>query len=330
MSAVIPAPPGEIRLAPDAPAVVRVAPTGDVAGWAGEHAAALRALVDEHGAVLVRGLPLDDAGTVVDVFSRLAPGLLPEREAFAARQRYAEAVYSSATWPANQPMCMHHELSYRHEPPGLLLFACLTAPDTGGATAVADAAAVLDALPADLVARFERDGWLLERTYGDEIGASWEESFGTSDRAAVEEYCRAAGIAYDWQPDGGLRTRQRRPAVLRHPRTGRRCWFNQVAFLSEWTLAPEIREYLVDVYGEEGLPFRTSFGDGSPVGADEVATINAVYDAATRREPWQAGDLMLVDNIGVAHSREAYTGSREVLVAMAEPVRLGDLAGDAR
>jgi hypothetical protein len=132
------------------------------------------------------------------------------------------------------------------------------------------------------------------------------------------------------QPDGGLRTRQRRPAVLRHPRSGRRCWFNQVAFLSEWTLAPEIREYLVDVYGEEGLPFRTSFGDGTPVGADEVATINAVYDDATRREPWQAGDLMLVDNVAAAHSREAYTGSREVLVAMAEPVRLGGLAGGVR
>ena len=40
------------------------------------------------------------------------------------------------------------------------------------------------------------------------------------------------------------------------------------------------------------------------------------------REPWQAGDLMLVDNIRTAHSREAYVGPREILVGMAEPVRL--------
>ena len=60
-----------------------------------------------------------------------------EREAFARRQVYADGVYSSATWPANQPMCMHHELSYRLEFPGLMLFACLSAPTAGGATAVA-------------------------------------------------------------------------------------------------------------------------------------------------------------------------------------------------
>ncbi len=83
----------------------------------------------------------------------------------------------------NQPMCMHHELSYTLESPGLMLFACLTAPTTGGATAVADAPTVLDALPAELVERFEREGWLLTRNYNDEIGASLAEAFGTDDRA---------------------------------------------------------------------------------------------------------------------------------------------------
>ena len=33
---------------------------------------------------------------------------------------------------------------------------------------------------------------------------------------------------------------------------------------------------------------------------------------------------MLVDNIRTAHSREPYEGPREVLVAMADPVRLAD------
>ena len=42
------------------------------------------------------------------------------------------------------------------------------------------------------------------------------------------------------------------------------------------------------------------------------------------REPWQAGDLMLVDNVRTAHSREPFEGPREVLAAMADPVRLAD------
>ena len=88
---------------------------------------------------------------------------------------------------------------------------------------------------------------------------------------------------------------------MRHPVTGQPCWFNQIAFLNQWTLAEDVREYLVEVYGEDGLPFNTRFGNGDPIGKDIV-----------------------VDNIRTAHSREAYTGQREVLVGMADPVDLAD------
>ncbi|MFW3169187.1 TauD/TfdA family dioxygenase [Geodermatophilus sp. CPCC 206100] len=302
--------------------VLRAEPGPDAAGWAATHRAALRAAVTEHGAVLVRGLALADAGTTAAVVRGLGADPVAEREAFAPRTPLPGGLYSSTPWPATQPMCMHHELSYTLEPPGLLAFACLTAPTTGGATGLADAPSVLAALPPDLVARVEREGWLLVRTYTDEIGASVEDAFGTADRDAVERTCRAAGIDTEWLPDGGLRTRQRRRGVVGHPVTGARCWFNQIAFLNEWTLDPEVREYLVDVYGEEGLPFTTRFGDGGPIGADVVAEINAVYESATVREPWQAGDLLLVDNVRTAHSREPFTGPREVVVALADPVRL--------
>jgi alpha-ketoglutarate-dependent taurine dioxygenase len=321
----------DLDLPPGSPPVLRAEVPDGAAAWAAEHRTALRAAVGEHGALLVRGLGLRDAGEAGAVFSRLADGLMTEQESFAPREAYSDGVYSSTKWPANQPMCMHHELSYLLEPPTLMLFACLRAPASGGATAVADAPTVLDALPADLVERFEREGWLLTRTYNDEIGASIEEVFGTGDRADVEAYCRAHAIEFDWQPDGTLRTRQRRSAVVAHPVTGRRCWFNQVAFLNEWTLAPEVREYLVDIYGDDGLPFNTRFGNGDPIGEDVVALLNEVYEAATLREPWQAGDLMLVDNVRTAHSREPFEGTREVVVAMAEPVRVpGDASGTTR
>jgi len=82
-----------------------------------------------------------------------------------------------------------------------------------------------------------------------------------------------------------------------------------------------VREYLVDVYGADGLPFNTRYGDGEPIGEDVIALINTVYEQNTVCEPWHEGDLMLVDNIRTAHSREAYEGPREVVVAMADPVR---------
>ena len=316
----------DVELERGKPPILRAEATGDAPGWAAEHRDALRALVAEHGAVLVRGLGLHSAAEIIEVFRRLTTTLMSEKEAFATRRVYTDGVYSSATWPANQQMCMHHELSYRLEVPSLMLFACLSAPTDGGATAVSDSPTVLDALPKDLAERFERDGWLLARSYNDEIGATLAEAFGTEERGAIESYCRDNAIELAWQPDGGLRTRQRRSAVVRHPKSGRRCFFNQIAFLNEWTIAAEIREYLVDVYGAEGLPFNTSFGTGEPLTEEIVELINAVYEAQTVREPWQAGDLMLVDNIRTAHSREAYEGPREILVGMAEPVRLSGVS----
>ncbi|NSL43080.1 TauD/TfdA family dioxygenase, partial [Streptomyces sp. 8P21H-1] len=294
------------------------------AGWAAAHRDALRAVVAGHGSLMVRGLGLSDPDTTADVFRRLADDLMPDRESFAPRRTYADGVYSSSKWPPNQPMCMHHELSYALEFPRLMLFACLDAPDGGGATAVADAAAVLDALPGALTERFVREGWLLTRTYNDEIGATLTEAFGTADRAAVERYCRARAIEFAWQGDGSLHTRQRRAAVARHPVTGQHCWFNQIAFLNEWTMDPEVREYLVDVYGPDGLPFNTRYGNGGPIGEDIVRRINEVYEAHTLREPWRSGDLLLVDNIRTAHSREPFEGPREVLAALADPVRFTD------
>ena len=95
-----------------------------------------------------------------------------------------------------------------------------------------------------------------------------------------------------------------------------------MAFLNEWTLAGEVREYLVDVYSVDGLPFNTRFGNGDPIGEDVVQVVNEVYEAHTDRELWQDGDLMLIDNVRTAHNREAYEGPREVLVGMADPVRV--------
>src|SRR5262245_34570149 len=102
------------------PPILRVEATGHAPRWAAEHRDALRDLVAEHGVLLVRGLGLRDAAGTEAVFRQLG-SLMTEREAFASRQRYAEGVYSASKWPPNQHMCMHHELSYALEPPGLML-----------------------------------------------------------------------------------------------------------------------------------------------------------------------------------------------------------------
>ncbi|MFD7864530.1 TauD/TfdA family dioxygenase [Streptomyces sp. NPDC057682] len=311
----VPAPP------PGQVAVVRVPAPDDAAGWAAEHRTTVLRAVAEHGAVLLRGLAVDSPEAVEAVARALGVDPMEERERFAARRRYRPGVQGSSEWPPDEPMCMHHELSYAAEVPALALFGCLTAPAEGGATAVADAHEVLRALPAGLVDRFAREGWQLTRTYR-EVGVAWTEAFGTDDPDRVAAYCASAGIEHTWLDDGALRTRQRRSAVREHPVSGTPLWFNQIAFLNELTLDPMVREYLTEVYGPDSLPFTTAYGDGTPIPAEEIATVNDAYRDATRREPWQAGDVLLVDNIRMAHSREEYRGEREIVVILGNPAWL--------
>ncbi|EWM10355.1 SyrP protein [Kutzneria sp. 744] len=204
--------------------------------------------------------------------------------------------------------------------PSRIVFGCLTAPTTGGHTELADAAKVLDKLPGDLVDRFA-DGWLLTRMFH-EVGVSWQEAFDADSPSEVDTYCAGAHVWREWQPDGRLLTRQRRAAVVRHPRRDIPLWFNQIAFLNEWTMDPVIREFLVDSYGPDGLPFNTAHGDGTPITAETVETINAAYAEVAVSEPWRDGDVLLVDNVRTAHSRTPYEGDREIVVILGDPVRL--------
>jgi alpha-ketoglutarate-dependent taurine dioxygenase len=307
-----------------APGQMPVCPAQEPPGrldWLHRARPRLRELLAACGAVMIRGLEVRTPARAAEVSRALLTVPLEEREGFAPRETYAPGVYSSAHWPSDQPMCMHHELSYGARFPGLLVLCCLRAPREGGATTVADARRVLADLPADLTGDFTSAGWLMERYYSPLLGMSWQDAFGTADRTAVERRCREDGVAFRWSAEGGLHTRHHRAAVTRHPVTGERCWFNQVAFLSEWTMDPAVREFLRQQFAaEDCLPFSTALGDGRPVGPDAIALINDVYDRHTVREPWQDGDVMVIDNVLAAHALEPYRGPREVVVAMGEPL----------
>ncbi|MFC5826543.1 TauD/TfdA family dioxygenase [Nonomuraea insulae] len=310
--------PADLELTPGKPPILPVSEPVAAAEWVGEYRALLTEVLLRHGAVLVRGLGVRDAALLGQLSAQLMESTVMDREAFARRHPLGNSVFSSLEWPPDQPMCMHHEQSYLLEVPRLLAIGCFAAPDSGGITGLADAEAVLAELPEPLVARFAETGWTLRRSFNDVVGLPWREAFGGDDREAAEKYCQANRITCDWRPDG-LRTSQTRPAVLDHPLTGRPVWCNQIAFLNEWTMDPAVREYLVMQLGADGLPFNTGYGDGEPVDAETIRTINEVYESLTLREPWQAGDLLLVDNVRMAHSREPYQGRREIGMVQGDP-----------
>lgn len=288
--------------------------------WLRVSSATLRARLHEYGALYLRGLPIrttEDFGVVRDaLFAERAK----YQEKATPRSDYGDDVFSSTDLPPAQAIRPHNENSYTLTFPGLLLFCCLVAPAEGGATPVTDSREVLRRLPEDIVDRFRRHGWQLTRTYGEHISLDWRTAFGTESQEDVARYCAANRIEHEWLEDGSLRTTQNRSAIIRHPVTGEEVWFNHVAFWNEWALDPDIREVLLNEFGRNGLPFNTAIGNGEPLSKADITALDEAYAAATVRESWQPGDLMIVDNILAAHGREPYRGDRRIVVAMGEPV----------
>ncbi len=95
-------------------------------------------------------------------------------------------------------------------------------------------------------------------------------------------------------------------------------WFKHAAFFHVTALEPAVRETLLAEFAEDELPYQTYYGDGDPIEPAVVAQIQKAYRSEQVVFPWQAGDLLMMDNMSVAHGREAYAGEREVLVAMTE------------
>ena len=303
------------------PLVVRPAtPDVDLNAWAESHPERVRELLRGHGAVLFRGFGV----TGVEDFQRFVEltsdgPALDYRDRSTPRETRGSKVYTSTVYPSDQTIKLHNEGTYWLTWAMKLYFCCRVAAERGGETPIADVARVCRRLSPELRDRFAEKGMVLVRNYNDGFGLSWQEVFQTDDRAEVEAYCRDNGIELEWKEGDRLRTRQVRPAIRRHPVTGEDVWFNHAAFFHVSALQPDLRQALLDDFGEEGLPYNTYYGDGSPIDASDIAEIHAAYRAETIEFPWESGDVMVLDNMSVAHSRRPYEGEREVVVMMTEP-----------
>ena len=239
------------------------------------------------------------------------------------RTRLTSGVYTSTEYPQEYFISLHNELSYSHRWPGRLFFGCIVAPQANGETVIADSRALLGALPAEIVEEFTRRKVQYIRNLhgGGGFGPSWQDTFETTDRTAVEDYFRSAGMTFEWRDNGGLRVSQVRPAVARHPKTGEPVWFNQADQFHPSTHPPAVYQSLLSIYrDEEDLPQNVRFGDDTPIDAGMLDEIRRTTRDLTVYFPWKEGDVLMVDNMLVSHGRAPFTGPRKILVSMCDAV----------
>lgn len=278
----------------------------------------LEAQLLKYGAVLLRGFDLAAAGDFERICRAIDPQLLNYAGGDSPRKAVSGRVYTSTEYPAHLEIPLHNEMSYRQVWPRKLFFFCELPPQHGGETSIADCRKILQTIDQDIVQRFAEkqvayiqnlhDGW--------GFGKSWQETFETDDRGLVEQHCRNTGIEFRWT-DKGLWTRSICPGVISHPVTGESVWFNQADLWHVSSRGQAYQEKMLKVLGEDALPSHATYGDGTPITTEELEQVRRAYRETEVVNPWQRGDLMLIDNVMAAHGRKAFEGPRRILVAMA-------------
>src|SRR5215213_9074786 len=289
----------------------------DLADWAASHRSDLKAKLLEHGALLFRGFNLTSVSDFERCASAICPDLFSEYGDL-PREQVSSKVYGSTPYPSNQSILFHNESSHLHRWPMKIWFFCVKAPAQGGETPIVDCRRVYELLPEDLRDRFARKGIMYVRNFTEGLDVSWQEFFRTQDRAVVEEQCRRAGIDCQWIDQTTLRTRKVAVAVTKHPHTDEQIFFNQIQLHHASYLLPEVRESLLDLVGNEGLPRNAYYGDASPIEAATITRVDEAYRKASVSFKWMENDLLMLDNMLTAHGRKPFAGERKIVVAMGE------------
>lgn len=307
------------------PLIVRPAVGGlDLPAWALRNREFIEANVLKHGAILFRDFGLETPEDFGRFTSAAAGELLTYHERSSPRHEVGGNVYTSTDYPADQSIFPHNEHSYCRTLPLKLSFCCLTPARAGGETPVADCRAILKRISPRVRQRFVDKRWMYLRNFNYGFGLPWETVFQTSDRPAVEDYCRRNDIEWHWKDERHLTTRQVRPVLARHPRTGEEVWFNHATFFHVSTLEPSMRDALLSTFGPEELPNNTFYGDGTPIESAVLDELRSAYTDELVSFKWQKGDVLLLDNMLTAHSRRPFEGERRVLFAMTDPYTRDD------
>jgi alpha-ketoglutarate-dependent taurine dioxygenase len=291
----------------------------DLADWAQGRRSLIETWLLKHGALLFRGF---NVRTVADFesFAKTQCQELFGEYGDLPREGLGGKVYGSTPYPSDQAILFHNESSHMHRWPMKIWFLCLKAAEQGGETPLVDCRKVYHALRPEIRERFAEKKLMYVRNYIEGLDVSWQSFFRTRDKEAVEEFCRKASIEFEWRNGNDLRTRQVCSAVSQHPRTGEDLFFNQIQLHHISCLNPAVRKSMQSDFDEKDFPRNVYYGDGSLIEDAVVDAVRETYRQVSVSFLWQAGDIVMLDNMLTAHGRNPFSGERKVVVALGEMI----------
>lgn len=238
----------------------------------------------------------------------------------------------SAGAPAELPVQFHNEMAYGTAFPAYLTFAMLTQAGEGGTTKLADNAVVTRSFSSQLTQKLKEIGVQYIRNLLDksESGApdyfmSWQGSFQTDDINEALRKASTTNAILRRHPNGRhWRHITWCPVFFTHPIHGELYFSSILNRHGSWLDGHSVFGKMSNT----NRPYHCVWGDGSEISDDELKEIRDVHDKSTLYVHMDKGDIIVMDNLRVAHGRTSYKGDRLIGLLVSEMVNRELIAPD--
>jgi alpha-ketoglutarate-dependent taurine dioxygenase len=274
----------------------------------------------EKGAVLFRDFPIINSDVFESIAEDYSDEIMDDSVRLTRRDHVSGKINTSTAYNPDLKILLHTENTFSSKYPKNILFYAVETADKGGETPLSDICEVYNALKPETREKFERLGVLYVRNFWQGFGPDWKSAFNVSSTEELNDYCRHNSIIVEWLESNRPRLSQKWPAIVSHPITGKKAWFNHATTSNLFSVPANFRSIIMDGFEKGDYPNQTYYGDGSEIEELVLNEINAAYDKFEYYNSWQLGDLLLVDNMRLAHGRNSFVGERKVIVAMIDPV----------
>ncbi|KAK7030430.1 hypothetical protein VNI00_014174 [Paramarasmius palmivorus] len=300
----------------------------------------LEKLLDEHGAIILRGLPVTSA----DDFSRLLHsfGWSPHVDVgnMAKRKLLAPNVARANEGPPDLYIGSHNEFGLSNIFPSHICFWANVVPKEGGETALASGHVLyeqLKTLAPEFVDTLAEKGVtytiyhpstnIPNTAWGNGVLNAWgsqvtpEDDAETIKRKVEAEIKRISPESTcEWIEEGelkgGLYSKQRVPAIRKQPNTNLPVLFCNL--ISVYLGAVKLGTVDPPHYTESGFyKPPPQYGDDTPIPTEYIELLLAIVEQTRTTTKWESNDVMIINNISTQHSRLPWTkGDRHVLASL--------------
>jgi hypothetical protein len=190
--------------------------------------------------------------------------------------------------------------------------------EQGGEWEVCDGRKAVSLMPEKMLERFRAQGLNYRRRFIRGLDVPWEQFFKVNTLQELRDKMEPSGHVIDTLSEQEVMVSYRTHAVLSIPERGVESWFNQILLHHPAALPAEAKALMSKHFSRDNFPRTVCFGDGEAIPDAWIEEIgNLMNESAIQIQP-ETDDVLLVNNLLLAHGRLPYVGDRQIRVALGD------------